>query len=203
MRVMKQVCMSVAMLMGLAVSQSSVAETIYFPEELIPLQVDDKKIENSFFSSVDELELEPGTYRLQLKYSDLYDVGADDHSVVKSEPFWVKLTVAQGQDYDVVFKRAATVEAAELFAEAPVVRLQAKGKKLSEPMPSVAAASVPAPEKVIVPASAVIAPDPAQPTAPVSPANAGSVSAASMLDFWWQQASEQERQAFLQKVTKK
>ncbi|WP_105258247.1 DUF2057 domain-containing protein [Pseudoalteromonas sp. T1lg88] len=208
--------LSSAAALALLLMPSAYAETVSFASEIIPLQVNDKTISHSIFNTVDELELAPGSYRLKLKYSDLYESGFDDHEVIESEPFWVTLAVEAGQDYEVTFDRAATVAGAKLFAQSPIVRLRAEGRQLEVPMPKATAPSVVAPS-TIAPSTAApaltaptlmpanIAPAPAVSTksapavAPV-PQAGGNVSAAAMLEFWWQQATPAQRQAFLQKV---
>ncbi|MGR3983277.1 DUF2057 family protein [Pseudoalteromonas sp. 1181_04] len=201
-------------IVSLFLSAASVAETVNFPEEIVPLQVGDKKIEHSFFNRVDEIELVPGVYQVKLKYTDLYEQGYDEHQVIDSEPFWVTMTIAANTDYDVVFNRADNAVAAEVFAEAPQVSLQAKGASLGTPLAIIAepdltssASSQVATVQVAPTAASTTraAPNAANLQAPVSrPApNAGNApSAAAMLDFWWQQASAQEQQAFIDKVTK-
>ena len=176
------------------------AEVVSFPQEILPLKVNDKTIEHSFFQPVDELELAPGSYRLQLKYSDLYDTGFDDHEVIESEPFWVTLDVAAGQNYELVFDRARSAAAAKLFAQSPVVRLRANGQSLAATMPSaapVAASNSETAAPAVKPVSASVSAAPK--AVSVAPATQG-ISAASMLEFWWQQATPAERQAFLRKV---
>ncbi|MEM0515616.1 DUF2057 family protein [Pseudoalteromonas sp. YIC-827] len=200
--------LSSAAALALLLTPSAYAETVSFASEIIPLQVGDKTISHSIFNTVDELELAPGSYRLKLKYSDLYESGFDDHEVIESEPFWVTLEVAAGRDYKVTFDRAATAAGAKLFAQSPVVRLRAEGQQLEVPMPKSAAPSLAAPAPVLAAPSLVpanIAPAPAvstksAPAVAPAPQSGGNVSAAAMLDFWWQQATPAQRQAFLQKV---
>ncbi|NMR27687.1 DUF2057 domain-containing protein [Pseudoalteromonas sp. NEC-BIFX-2020_015] len=190
---------------SLLLSAASFAETVYFPEEIIPLQVGDKKIEQSFFHRIDELDLAPGQYQFKLKYSDLYELSYDEHEVIDSEPFWVNVTIASGTDYDVVFNRAENAVAAKVFAEAPQVSLQAKGASLGIPLDLIAAEDItgtkgqkkapPTGHRTVTTTNNA----PASRTAPI---NEGVPNAAAMLDFWWQQASEQERQAFIKKITK-
>ena len=190
-------------------SFSSVAETIHFPEEFVPLQVGDRLIEQSFFSRVDDVELAPGTYQVKMKYTDLFEQGYDDHQVVESEPFWVEVTVESGKDYDLVFNRASNAVAAEVFAESPQVSLKAKGSELAMPLSIVSyrAASVPVQAVATAPVVASSKPATAVPVtlpAKVPGGQAGlknTPSAAAMLEFWWQQASPEERRAFLQKVS--
>lgn len=191
-------------------SFSSVAETIHFPEEFVPLQVGERLIEQSFFSRVDDVELAPGTYKVKMKYTDLYEQGYDDHQVVESEPFWVELTVESGKDYDLVFNRANNAVAAEVFAESPQVSLKAMGSELAVPLSIVSYRVASTPVQAV--ASAPVAatsnkPATAKPVtlpAKVPGGQAGlknMPNAAAMLEFWWQQASPEERRAFLQKVS--
>ena len=193
-------------------SLSSVAETIHFPEEFVPLQVGERLIEQSFFSRVDDVELAPGTYQVKMKYTDLYEQGYDDHQVVESEPFWVELTVESGKDYDLVFNRASNAVAAEVFAESPQVSLKAKGSELAVPLSIVSyrAASAPVQAVASTPVAATSTSNKPATAVPVTlPAKLPSgqaglknmPSAAAMLEFWWQQASPEERRAFLQKVS--
>lgn len=193
-------------------SFSSVAETIHFPEEFVPLQVGDRLIEQSFFSRVDDVELAPGTYQVKMKYTDLFEQGYDDHQVVESEPFWVEVTVESGKDYDLVFNRASNAVAAEVFAESPQVSLKAKGSELAMPLSIVSyrAASAPVQAVASAPVSATSTSNKPATAVPVTlPAKVpggqtglkNTPSAAAMLEFWWQQASPEERRAFLQKVS--
>lgn len=196
---------------SLCLSLSSMAETIYFPEELVPLQVGERVIEQSFFSRVDDLELAPGTYKLKLKYTDLYELGYDDHKVIESEPFWVQLKVDEGKNYDMVFNRAENAVAAEVFAKSPKVSIKSHNSALAEPLSILSSNQISAaPEvKQVAPAqvtTATVATGNATTLPAKAPSNHAAMqqspSAAAMLDFWWQQASPQERQAFLKKVQK-
>jgi hypothetical protein len=194
---------------ALLFSSIALAETVSFPEEIIPLQVGEKVIEHSFFNRVDELDLNPGTYSVKLKYSDLYEQGYDEHQIIDSDPFWVVVTIEQGNNYDVVFNRADNAVAAKVFAESPQVSLQAKGESLGMPL----ATSMNPPQsqvKSIAPAAPIASLN--QPTVANAPVNApmskpapsttDTPNAAAMLDFWWQQASLEERERFLDKIKK-
>lgn len=195
-------------LVSLCLSSTAIAETVYFPEEIVPLQVDNEKVEQSFFSRVDELELDPGTYKFKLKYTDLYEQGYDEHQVVDSDPFWVAVTIEQDNDYDIVFNRADNVVAAKVFAQSPLVSLQARGSSLGTPLSST---TEPMQEQVSTTASSTtVTSNSAAVEAQVNQAKSvgsiskleGGPSAAAMLEFWWQQASAKEQHAFINKVTK-
>ena len=189
---------------ALLFSVSSMAENIHFPEELVPLQVDERIIESSIFSRVDDIELAPGSYKLKLKYTDLYDLGYDDHEVVESESFWVNVTIEAGKDYILEFNRAKNAVAAKVFAQSPQVSLKAKGSALAAPLSVISNAqitnTVPVQQVSNTTAMATSASEVSKPVAPIN--GKGMPSAAAMLDFWWQQATPAQQQAFLEKVTK-
>ncbi|CCQ10657.1 hypothetical protein PALB_15240 [Pseudoalteromonas luteoviolacea B = ATCC 29581] len=173
--------------------------TLSFPEEFYPLQVDEKVIEHSWFSKVRTLELAPGSYEVKIKYSDLYEIGYDEHEVVESAPFWIHLQIEQEGDYQVRFERANQVELARAFATQPIISIQFENenamKAVNVAKPQTANTVVA--EKATI-NGPVTAPNvPTTPKAPISPLP----SAGMMLDFWWQQATEQERAAFLKRVS--
>lgn len=191
----------------LCLSVTSYAATLSFPEEFYPLQVDDKVVEHSLFSKIRDLSLEPGQYRLKLKYSDLYELGYDEHEVVESAPFWVDLVIPKDGDYRIVFDRAQKVEGARRFAKNPSIRVQSNGldRQLHahqvdeiEPKPASLSAAPKASSLVALPSHTKQEDDKPTP-APSAPISAPP-SAAMMLDFWWQQASQEERSAFLKRV---
>lgn len=187
--------------LALFFSTFSIAETLYFPEELVPLQVDERKIAGSLFSRVDKIELAPGSYKLKLKYTDLYNLSYDNHKIIESEPFWVSVTVAPGEDYALVFNRANNVVAAKAFASAPQVSLKAKGSTLAKPLNIIAVRQVQ--HAQFNPHKTEVSGDLPKATRPNTAVNdEGVPSAAAMLNFWWQQATPAEQQAFLDKVTK-
>lgn len=187
--------------LALFVSTFSIAETLYFPEELVPLQVDERKIAGSLFSRVDKIELAPGSYKLKLKYTDLYNLSYDNHKIIESEPFWVSVTVAPDEDYALVFNRANNVVAAKAFASAPQVSLKAKGSTLAKPLNIIAARQVQHAQFNQQAAQSAVGPQKSsRPTAVFN--HKEMPSAAAMLNFWWQQATPAEQQAFLDKVTK-
>ncbi|MBQ4839660.1 DUF2057 domain-containing protein [Pseudoalteromonas luteoviolacea] len=174
----------------------SVAGEVNFPEELLPLQVNEREIEHSFFNKVRTLELPAGVHRIKVKYSDLFELDYDEHEVVDSKPFWVEVDIKEG-DYQVRFKSIETVEQARAFAKSPAIWLQAKqGNKVSASRVSEATKSVAAPVHVSVPNNTSAAKIDNDKPAP----SAGKPDAVSMLEFWWQQATPEQRAAFLASI---
>ncbi|KZW99991.1 hypothetical protein JL49_14010 [Pseudoalteromonas luteoviolacea] len=175
----------------------SVSGEVKFPEELLPLQVNNTEIEHSFFNKVRTLELPTGVHRIKVKYSDLFELDYDEHEVVDSAPFWVEVELGEG-DYQVRFEEIEDVEQARRFAKSPSIWLQAKlGETVSAKSVIQRASQPVAPIKVAVAQNSVI-PTTSQSTAPA----AGRPDAAAMLEFWWQQASPEQRAAFLATINK-
>lgn len=206
-----------SVLAAFSLSFSAVGEVVTFPEELVPLQLDNQPIEQSFFSRIDKLDIPAGQHNLKLKYSDLYEEDYDDHQTVESAPFWVSITIDAGQNYALTFNRATTLAQAKQFAKAPQVQLRSNQgaqalAKVAAPAPVVQAVqpvvsampnNIPstAPNNS-VPNKATAKPVEQTRSALSAPAPK-AVNAQSMLLFWWQQASDAERQAFLQQIKAK
>lgn len=196
--------MLISSAVALLFSVSSMAENIHFPQEFVPLQVDSRVIESSLFSKVDDLDLDPGTYQLKLKYTDLYEDDYDTHEIVESEPFWVSVTVQADKDYTLVFNRAENAVAAKVFAQSPMVSLKAQGNELATPLSVISKSQLAKDMTVNQSVDTPAGPQkPSRPIKPIAPINGkGMPSASQMLDFWWEQATLAERKAFLKKVSK-
>jgi len=166
------------------ISTLTYAAQIKFPEELIPLQVGENVIEHSLFSKVDEITLNEGVHKLKIKYSDLFELDYDDHEVVESKPFWIEIQISENVNYQVIFNKPEDEIEAQAFAKSPSVTLKAISTG-----ELVAVTKSSEPEKKVV---AVNVTD-------VKP----SPKALEMLNFWWQQASKQEKERFLHDVKNK
>ncbi|MEI5639915.1 MULTISPECIES: DUF2057 domain-containing protein [unclassified Pseudoalteromonas] len=176
------------------------AAQLNFPEEIIPLQVGEKTIEHSFFSKVREVQLEPGQYQVKMRYSDLYEVGYDDHEIIESEPFWATVTISQQGQYHIEFNRPNNVVAAKTFAEQPLIQLQAPDESLATSLVvSKTAPQMSNTQPTTSPATAAqlttMASEPSQ-SMPAAP-TAAHPDVVAMLQYWWQQATPAQRKAFL------
>ena len=177
------------------------AATLSFPEELIPITVNGKQVEHSLFSKKLDFDLPIGTHKVQIKYSDLYELDYDEHQTVSSAPFWIEVTINQDGQYRVAFDRAKDVGAAEQFAKSPSVYVIAPNKSQQVAVKvKPKAASAPA----VV--AAQVQTTPISITTPVAPESRKQIegvthpSAELMLHYWWQQADEKQRKAFLKAV---
>ena len=190
------------MLVFILLAPFSQAATLQFSEELVPLRVDDKKISHSFFSTTSKVTVQLGKRMVQVKYKDLYETDYDEHETIESEPFWVSVNV---QDPDGVYlvsmPRPDDIEKAYEYVKKPFVTLAKTGdsskpimlKPVTVPVISVAQnnevqSSIQHLNKNI--GNSVKA----QISAPVSK----SPNATAMLEFWWNQATAEERKQFLE-----
>jgi hypothetical protein len=193
----------------LLLSSSSYAATIHFSEEIVPLEINNKKIEKSFFSRVTNIEVKPGSHKIKLQYEDLFEVDFDDHQTIESEPFWVVIDIENSEgEYLLSIPRPDDIESASLFIKNPYAelsRLGSQNKSRLEPV-TTALMVVETSKSTVKSLKQPVAnnvPDTSSEvgnTPKISP-NSTSVGtppdALSMLDFWWSQASEKERKAFL------
>ncbi|MFY8352892.1 DUF2057 family protein [Pseudoalteromonas sp. SSM20] len=187
----------------------SYAATVKFVEELIPLQVNEQKVEHSFFSSVSEINLPAGVHKIKLKYKDIYEVDYDEHETVESKPFWLIVDIDDAnRDYKLSIQRADDISAAKKYSKQPYADFEKLGstekpKRLNavntkvvlatnvSPVPAAVAATSNTQPEVVTPVISEI-----NAVAPAAPASQ-QPSALNMLEFWWSQASEAEKNAFL------
>lgn len=191
-------------LLLIALVPAAHAAKLNFPEEIIPLQVGEKTIEHSFFSKVREVQLEPGQYQLKMRYSDLYEVGYDDHEIIESEPFWATVKITQQGQYHIEFNRPKNVVAAKTFAEQPLIQLQAPDESLatslvvSKTAPQLATNNAqPTSSQASAAQSTAGASSSSQSMSMPAPPAAAHPDVVAMLQYWWQQATPAQRKAFL------
>lgn len=179
---------------------NSHAASLNFSEELVPLKVGERTIEHSLFSRKDQVEVPQGTYFVELKYKDLYEIDYDSHQTIESEPFVIKVVVDDANaDYAISMKRAENIAGAKQYVAAPYVDISKNKQAAVRVYP----ASANERYAQIAPTSVVTSTSVAQAPQNVSdnksaPA-AAHPDAAAMLEFWWQQASPAQRAAFLAK----
>lgn len=180
-----------AVLLGLF-SQTSQAATVQFSEEVYPLKVNAKVVEHSLFGKTLELELPVGQHRVQLKYNDIYELDYDEHQVVESEPFWVLIDIQQDGLHKIAFERPESVQAAEVFAQNPRVSFIAPNNQTAE----VAVVTEVEKAKPIVKAKAQ------SNTKNTFKKQDNGPNAEDMLQYWWQQATDTQRDTFLRSIKK-
>lgn len=191
--------------------------TIKFSEEIIPLQVNDEKVEHSLFSSVDKVTVPQGQHKIKVKYKDLYEIDYDEHEVIESDPFWLVVNIDKSEaTYQISMPRADDIAGAKRYIKSPFANFKERGKNNQalrlEPVKAHVVLSTETNNMADLPTSSTIEKIPSNSTAyaPKSPPKAKVAtnqstsapvsqqpSALNMLEFWWSQASEQEKAAFL------
>lgn len=182
---------------------NSQAAKLSFSEELIPLKLGERTIEHSLFSRKDNFELAAGTYLIEVKYKDLYEIDYDSHQTIESEPFVVKVVVDDAEaSYAVSMPRAEDISGAKQYVANPFVEISKNQQAAVRVYPLTQ-------KELYTQATNPITVAPAQPNnvqptntiSAVKPApKAAHPDAAAMLEFWWQQASPAQRAAFLEKI---
>lgn len=201
--------MNKLLLLCVLVTTSSYAATINFSEEIIPLEVNNKKIEKSFFSRTSKIEIQPGSHKLKIQYQDLYEIDYDDHETIESETFWIVVDIENNEDeYLLSIPRPDDLESAKLFIKKPYVELSRLGSQNKLRLEPVATALMvmetpKISEKPIKQPITKNTTDVSNSTDSVKTKTNSASSdltnpeALSMLEFWWSQASAKERKAFL------
>lgn len=209
--------------------------TVRIPSDLEVLTINGQEVEgvNSFFSSgFKDLKLTPGRYEILAYYKRLWDLNADNHEVLRSDPARFTVNGNAGEFYRLTFDRPEDVEQARLLVEDFSGRVEnvATGENLpSEPSGLVLERGLLAPltgTKVEQASSQAVAPrngggtekpafaEPAkvttvapadQPAASPAPTSSPTAAGASYLDTLkaqWNQATPQERREFLQWISR-
>ncbi|MBY5921165.1 DUF2057 domain-containing protein [Ferrimonas balearica] len=210
--------MKKAMALSLALLAAPVtwAESLTIPMEFQFVALDGTKVSTSLFSHKDELDLTPGQRKIALQYKDLVPESVGDgHRRISSSPFVITLQVEQGVDYVLkADRRIVDISTAEAYAEAPKVVITANNGaaaqfSLQQTQSDEASfvdkllgeePKAPSPEEAALAATASASAAAAVSSAPkeIKPAPAqGDDRAEEMLKYWWEQADDATRKAFM------
>ncbi|MBY6105341.1 DUF2057 domain-containing protein [Ferrimonas balearica] len=210
---------AMALSLALLASPLSWAESLTIPMEFEFVALDGTKVSSSLFSHKDELELTPGQRKIALQYKDLVPESVGDgHRRVSSSPFVITLNVEPGVDYQLAAdRRILDVKTAEAYAEAPQVVITASNgaaatfslqqtqsddssfvDKLLGDQPTAPSAEDAALAATASGTAAVAASNASQESAkPAAPSAPTDARAEEMLKYWWEQADDATRKAFM------
>lgn len=209
---MKRLLPTCGALLLLVLLPTGHAAQLTLPEHLAIDAINGQEVSGGLLKRVRSYTLPDGPVWVELHYTDMQpsELG-DSHTNFKSAPVAVGFVAAPGQNYRVEAERPANEKQAALFARAPrLVVVEAGGgavaqqflnavelkqKRLQATQTPLATALPAAPA---TPATAVVPVAPAAAGTPSAPA--GGNLAADNLWFWWQQADEPTRQAFLRRI---
>ena len=198
------------------VQASTQLATLVIPEALDILSVDKKTYTGKLFSRGDKtLKLEPGQHEILVEYDIIWDISADDHENIQSKPFQITFSAEPGKQYYIKLPSFKYVEEAQKYAKKPVFELIDRttnrvvatkvthhdvyrsifSNRFSEPV----AATKPVHDPV--PAASVIAVPATNKAASQSvDTNNTNSTPVKMLEYWWNQANEQQRKHFLESI---
>lgn len=88
------------------------------------LAVDGKELSGSLFDAHEtRFNLLPGEHVLSVRYTDFFQLNAENHEVVRSRPVALRFVAVAGETYRFQFDKPKTVDAANKFAKAPQLAL--------------------------------------------------------------------------------
>lgn len=198
--------------------------TVQLPMQLEVIMINDRRVDagGALFTYGDRhLTFVPGSYRIVASYKELWQLTADEHEVVKSDPALFTVDGNAGDVFRIDYDRPDDVEAAramaddfsgyvENIASGERVAGEPSGLVLNQGFISVITAGAvsdvsEAPATSVAPQSAASSPEVAAPVASVAaPSTAPASSELPLLDLLkaqWSQATAEERRAFLQWVS--
>ena len=179
--------------------------TVRVPVELEILSINDRRIEGAstlFAYGHRDLQLLPGQYRIVAYYKNLFQLNADQHEIIKSDPALFTVNGNAGEVVALAFEKPADVAAAREMAKhfdgwtenlSSGERIASKPSGLILNQGFIGLASTPAPAETASTAS--VAPE--QPAAGSSTESTVTTDVLDALKANWQQASPEERREFL------
>lgn len=146
----------------------------------------------------------PGEREVSVRFSQLYQISADEHEIVKSKQMVLTFLAEAGKTYRVVHAKFRDVDDARRGMENFVVRIEdADGNnrviRATQAVANWKGETTINQRKDLVNAelAASLAAPASAPAVPAAPAAAGSLNALELLKFAWRSASAEERAAFL------
>lgn len=98
--------------------------TLQAPEIVQIMSIDGEEPPGSFLGSRNlNRPLPAGEHVLSVRYNQLFNLGPDDHDILKSPPVAFRFTVEPGKTYQLQVNPPKRYEDARLFAKNPLIRL--------------------------------------------------------------------------------
>ena len=182
-------------LLGLiGMNQAYADADIIAPEGVVVVQVDQQVLGQGLFTPKQARYVLPaGQHTIVAKYNRLFDTGADDHDVLKSDPVMLTFTVADQQQYQLRWaNEPKDYKAAKQYAKQPILQLiDGQGQVVASQQgvaPATGSSLLGTVTQVLGVSQQPIQITPAVPVAPAS------TSRLQQLEQLWQSASSNERQ---------
>jgi uncharacterized protein YccT (UPF0319 family) len=202
-------CASILLCSFVAVKVNAASLTV--TDNLVLRDVDDKAVEHGFLSKKQTIDLTQGEHALVIKYKDVFeDLDMGEDRLVKSDYFVVKLVVKNQQKLFLSTSKISDLASAERFAKNPELVLLDENKqemvleletlsdyKLGQQVTKVVTTlSSPA---VIAQTNGTTS---TSGTQDFNNQVINKVDTVPMLKYWWQKASKDEKEDFLNFINK-
>ncbi|QBY05812.1 DUF2057 domain-containing protein [Thalassotalea sp. HSM 43] len=183
--------------MALLFSSALSATELVVPDTFSVLRVNGEEHSTSFFARESKVTLEPGQNVVVLKYSELFDDDMEDHhTTIRSKPFILLFSIAGDEQLTFSYTKPIDSDSAKLFAKDPQVQLiDSQGKAIAMVNQSLASYEDEVMRETMNRRQQIVKKSLQSEQAPVANQSPQSLS---MLKYWWQQASQQDKEAFLQ-----
>ncbi|PKG84153.1 DUF2057 domain-containing protein [Colwellia sp. 75C3] len=190
------------------------AAQLTITDNLVIRDIDEKSVEQGFLSKSQVFQLSQGRHVLVLKYKDVFeDVEFGEERLVKSDYFVVKFSIENQQKLLLSTSHINDLAAAERFIKSPELNLSDEGKQEVvlnlETLSDYELAKQVTKVVTTLSAPAVISQSNDKITNETKKDQAFSaqvinnVDTVPMLKYWWQKASENEKESFLNFINKK
>lgn len=194
-----------ALFLGAAAS-STWAAGLQVPEHIELLSINGQTTGGNLLSRSREYTVPDGDVVLELRYADLVpaDVG-DSHSNYRSEPVALRFSAEEKQRYRVQAERPESESAAREFAANPRIRVENVAGSKAVEQQFVNNVDLKNGVLTVLARRSATKPAPAQSAATEQPKTVSRTSGdadlvGQNLWYWWQQADEPTRRAFLQQI---
>ncbi|WP_068545245.1 DUF2057 domain-containing protein [Thalassotalea crassostreae] len=176
------------------------AAQLVVPEDFEVLRLNGEEFSTSLLAKSTTLELPPGQNVLVLKYSQMFDDDMEDHHItIKSKPFILLFSVSNEKSLTFSYPKQTDGELARVYAKSPDIKIldsqnRALGvinQSLSSYNDSVMKETLNRRQEIV---KKSLADKDGEEFEAIGP------DELSMLKYWWQQASEQDKQLFLQHI---
>lgn len=188
------------------------ATTLTYSDNLTIRDVDDKPLEQTFFSKNTAIELAPGLHTLVVKYKDVFeDLEFADERLVKSDYFVVKFTVDSQKSLFLTTIEIGDLAEAERFVKSPELKMLAGdkvelflvletlndynlGKQVSQVITTIGSSNADMTQESSLNGSDT------QTTEEINNFNQKvleEVDAVPMLKYWWGKSTKEQKESFL------
>ena len=191
-----------------AMSTQVLATTVNVSDNLIVSEVNDKSVDNGFIDKKSSFELNQGNHALILRYKDVFeDLDFAEERRVESQDFVVKFTITDQKQLKLSTIKVKNLAAAENFIKSPKLKLKdGHNNQLKVTLEKVSDYKLAKQVDIVVSALAsnqtIQTKNPAITASTVTTATQANtliqINSLTMLKYWWQNASTDEKQRFKQ-----